>query len=258
MYGVDFTKRPITKLEKIALSLPVVHILIVVLFAYDSIARFVLLSLVLLVAEAVLWQKMTKKTKDFTKKLTLIIPTLMMLVAAVGIGASYSLAKEKQALLNDPSHVASCSINPIVSCTASITTKQGSALGVSNPQLGIASYGALLLLGLLLIFGLKLSNVWWRLVWAGGLFGLVFCAWLISQSLYVIGTLCLYCSTIWAVTIALFVYLTTYMLLKDCFSSSKSLKQWLINNHTLPLVIGYGIVILLVYFRWSEYWNSLF
>ncbi|MDO8265669.1 MAG: hypothetical protein Q7T41_01850, partial [Candidatus Saccharibacteria bacterium] len=72
MYGVDFTKRPITKLEKIALSLPIAHILIVVLFAYDSIGRFVLLSIALLISEAVLWQKITKKIKDFTKKLTLI------------------------------------------------------------------------------------------------------------------------------------------------------------------------------------------
>lgn len=257
MYGVEFTKKPITKFEKIALSLPIVHILVVVLFAYDSIGQFVILSLLLLLAEAVLWQKITKKSKDFTKKLSLIIPTLMMFVAAVGIGASYSLAKEKQALLNDPNHVASCSINPIVSCTASITTEQGSALGVSNPQLGIASYGALLILGLLLVFGLKLSKVWWKIVWAGGLFGLVFCAWLISQSLYVIGTLCLYCTTIWAVTIALFVYLSVFVLLKDYFKSSKLVKNWLVKNHALLLIIGYGIVTLLVYFRWSEYWNSL-
>ena len=257
MYGVNFVKKPITKLEKIALSLPIVHILIVVLFAYDSIGQFVLLSFALLIAEAVLWHKMTTKTKDFTKKLAIIIPTLMMFVASVGMGAAYSLGKEKQALASDPSHVASCSLNPIISCTASITTKQGSALGVSNPQLGIASYGALLLLGLLLIFGLKLSDIWWRLVWAGGLFGLVFCAWLISQSLYVIGTLCLYCTTIWAVTIALFVYLSTFVLLKDYFPSSKKVKQWLIKNHTLPMIIGYGIIIVLVYFRWSEYWNSL-
>ncbi|MFZ1684063.1 MAG: vitamin K epoxide reductase family protein [Candidatus Zixiibacteriota bacterium] len=258
MYGVDYTKRQITTFEKVALSLPILHLLIVVFFAYDSIVQFVLLSLALLAGEAYLWQKMTVKSKDFAKKLAIIIPTLMMFVASVGIGASYSLAKEKQALQRDPNFVASCTLNPIVSCNASVTGKQGSALGVSNPQLGIASYGALLLLGLLLVFGLKLSTVWWRIVWAGALFGLVYCAWLISQSLYVIGTLCLYCSTIWAVTIGLFFYLTAYELLNNYIPSSKSVKLWIVNNHTLPLLVTYGLVILLVYFRWSDYWNSLF
>jgi uncharacterized membrane protein len=257
MYGVDFVKKPISMLEKVALTLPVLHVLIVVAFAYDSIGQFVSLSVALLIAEAVLWMKMTKKSKEFIKKLTLIIPTLMMFVAAVGMGASYSLAKEKQALAADPNYVASCSINPIVSCNASVTTKQGSALGVSNPQLGIASYGALMVLGLLLVLGLKLSKRWWQLVWLGGVFGLAFCVWLITQSLYVIGTLCLYCTTIWAVTIAFCAYITTFMLLNGYLPTNSNIKHWLTKNHAVPVIFAYSTIILLVYFRWSDYWNSL-
>ncbi|MCA9323580.1 hypothetical protein KC992_00585 [Candidatus Saccharibacteria bacterium] len=258
LWGLELTKiRKLKAEEALGASLPIMYLVYVLFWGYDSIQQFVGLGLIVLVWEVVLWHRLTKGKKEFAKKLTTILPLLTIFVASVGMGAAYSLAKEKQALDADPTHIASCSINPIVSCAASVTTEQGSALGVSNPSLGIVAYGLLLLLGIGLLIGLKMSKQWWWLVFAGGIFGIGFCVYLFTQSLYVIGTLCLYCSTIWAVTSAFFVYATTHIFLQDYIPSSKKIKSWLEKNHMLPLLIIYVLIILLIYFRWSEYWNSI-
>lgn len=255
------TWKKIQKPNQIAVvsaTLPVLYILFTITNAYNSIGKFVIAGLIVLVGELFLWQKLTRKVADFTKKLSIILPLLMIFVASVGFGASFSLAKEKQALERDPGHVASCSISPIVSCTASVTASQGSALGVSNPSLGMVAYGILLIGGASLLLGLKFVDKWWIAVWSASLFGLSYNAWLIYQSLYVIGALCLYCSTIWAVTIALFTYISIFIVLdKKLINISDKFKKILVANHNVPMFILYGVVILLVYFRWSDYWNSL-
>ncbi len=257
--GISFKSvRKLNKLEVAAAALPLLHLLGTLFFTYDSIGQFVLTGVIIVAWEFYLWQRLTEKTKTLTKKLAVIIPLLMIVVGSIGMGAAYSLEREKQALAADPDHIASCSISPIVSCTGSITSSAGSALGVSNLILGMVMYGALLLLGLSLMFGLKLSKQWWRLVWLGGLFGLGFCIFLIVQSLYVLGTLCLYCTTIWTVTLAFFVYMTNYALLNDYLPTREGINAWIEKNHTVPLLVAYGTIILLVYFRWSDYWNSLF
>lgn len=248
---------PLSKKHIIAALTPVVFVLFVVLFAYDSIQQFALSGLITFGVMTYLNYGVLSKKESFSTKIISILPFIFLFVGAVGLGAAYSLAQEERALALDPNHVASCSINPIISCSSVMQSTQGSALGVSNTQLGLIAYGALMLLGFELLLGLQLTKNMWRLVWLGSMFALGYSLWLISQSLYVIGSLCLYCSTIWLVTIPLFFYVTNLLIFKGYIPMKDEIKNWLEKNHMMPTLVVYSVIIILIYFRWSDYWNSL-
>lgn len=254
---VKFEKQRLDVVHKSSLALPLLLAIFTLFFSYDSIQRFALAAATTLILELWLWSNIESGADRFSLRLARILPLIMVFVGAVGLGASYSLHREEQALLNDPNHVASCSFNPIIACGSVITSDQGKTFGVSNPILGMVGYGGLILLGIGITLGVKLDRRGWLIVWFGSLFGFLYCLWLITQSLYVIGSLCLYCATIWAVTIPLFYYVTEYLLFKGHIKVHKSITDWLEKNHLLPMLITFVVIILLIYFNWSYYWNTV-
>ena len=252
-----YKKHKLDYVHKISLAAPLLLVLFTLLFAYDSIQKFAFAIVITLLVELWAWSNIESGAAKFSIRLARILPLIMVFVGAVGLGASYSLHHEEQALLNDPNHVASCSFNPVIACGSVITSEQGKTFGISNPILGMLGYGALMLLGIGLASGLKLDRRAWLIVWFGTLFGFLYCLWLITQSLYVIGSLCLYCATIWSVTIPLFYYVTEYAMFNGYIKTNKKITDWLEKNHMLPMLITFVVIILMIYFNWSYYWNSL-
>ncbi len=248
---------PLSSRQKTAMLLPVLLVVFTVFFAYDTIQYFAAAAAILAITMTLLNLATVRSAIPIAKKMGQLFPFFLLFVGAVGLGASYSLAQEQQALERDPNHVSSCSINPIIACGSVITSDQGHALGVSNPKLGLVAYGGLMLLGYELLLGLVLSKNMWRAVWFGSLFAIVYSLWLVTQSLYTIGSLCLYCATIWAVTLPFFFYTTNYLIFNKIFSVPKNIRLWFEKNHMVPLLVVYSVLFLLIYFRWSDYWNSL-
>src|SRR3546814_955690 len=117
---------------------------------------------------------------------------------------------EKIALLEDPTYVPSCSINPILRCGSVMSTEQAEVFGFPNPIIGVAGFAIVTTVGVALLAGARLPRWFWWGLQAGTTFGVVFIPWLMFQSLYRIYPLCPYCMVVWAVTIPLFWYTTLH------------------------------------------------
>lgn len=134
----------------------------------------------------------------------------LVVTAAIGLIAAFTLTLEKIRLLEDPSYIPSCSLNPVLSCGSVMKTEQAELLGFPNPIIGIIAFSALLAIGVVLASGSRLPDWMWWAVQGGTVVGVVFVHWLVWQSLYSINALCPYCMVVWVVTIIAFVATTAH------------------------------------------------
>ena len=179
---------------------------------------------------------------------------LYMIGGAIGLLAAVVLLIEKVALLEDPTYVPSCSINPVLSCGSIMRTSQAEAFGFPNPLIGVAAFPVVVTSGVALLAGASFPRWYWRGLLAGTIAGLAFVHWLIFQSLYRIGALCPYCMVVWAITIPLLV-VTSSIALRPLGSHSwaRLLYQW----RWSLVVLWYTAVILMIAQRFWNYWSTL-
>lgn len=142
-------------------------------------------------------------------------PTVMavwLIIAGVlGWWAAFALTMDKFALLMDPDAILECNISPLVQCGANLDSWQGSVFGFPNPILGLAGWVAPIVVGVAILAGARFARWFWWLFEAGMLFAMGFVIWLISQSIFVLGTLCPWCMLTWAVTIPTFYVVTIHL-----------------------------------------------
>ncbi|MCT1776841.1 vitamin K epoxide reductase family protein [Brachybacterium sp. p3-SID957] len=186
---------------------------------------------------------------------------LFTVTGAIGLVMAVVLLVEKIALIEDPSYVPSCSLNPVLSCGSVMDTPQASAFGIPNPILGIAGFAAVLSLGFAFLAGARVARWMSALIQAGVTFAVLFVQWLIGQSLYEIGALCPYCMVVWAVTIPLFWFTTIHHLraLADSSTSASRRALRLVIEFRVPVLVAWYLVILaLIAVRFWDYWSTLF
>ncbi len=188
------------------------------------------------------------------------LPYIMILVAIVGLVASFVLTADKIHVLKDPSFVPECNINPIISCGSVMTSKQAEIAGVPNTVLGLIGFSSLGTIGLMLLAGASFKRWFWRLVWAGTIFGLFFVLYLMYQSFFVIKSLCPYCMSVWATTILLFWYTTLYMLTEKYLDVPKKYQK-IVNfaqKHHADVYVGIILLIIgFILYRFWYYWQTL-
>ena len=127
---------------------------------------------------------------------------LVLVVAGVlGLVAALVLTVDRFRLLSDPGATLACDLSPFVACGPVMTSRAGALLGFPNPLLGLMGFPVLLLTGALLLGRTALPRWYWRGLQVGVLLAAALITWLQTQSLYVIGALCLWCLLVWAVTI---------------------------------------------------------
>ncbi len=118
--------------------------------------------------------------------------------------AALILLIERFNVLENPGYVPSCSWNPIFSCTGPMASWQSHAIfEIPNYAIGIAGFTSLLAV-LALSFGVELKKWVWIGYIVGALFATTYCFWLMTQTLYVINALCIYCIVTWACSLTLF------------------------------------------------------
>lgn len=124
---------------------------------------------------------------------------LALLVSGfLGAAAAAVLLVEKFALLANPFHVPSCTINAAVNCGAVMTSPQAEVLGFPNPVIGLATLPVVAAVGAAVLAGARMRTWLWAALAGGSLLGWVFVHWLIVQSVFIIGALCPYCMVVWA------------------------------------------------------------
>ena len=138
---------------------------------------------------------------------------IFFLVAGViGWYAAFALTIEKFVTLTNPTEALGCDFSVLVQCRANLESWQGSLFGFPNPVIGLAAWIAPIVVGVALLSGARFARWFWVLFNLGVVAALAFVLWLISQSVFVLGTLCPWCMVTWSVTIPLFWALTLYNL----------------------------------------------
>jgi uncharacterized membrane protein len=197
----------------------------------------------------------TGKRKFSSEKL---LAHWMVVLAVIGLSAAVILSIEKIELLENPDHITSCSVSPIVACSPVVSSPEASAFGFANSFIGIFGFSAVLAAGYTLIAGAtKLKKAWWRTLYGGIVFGTAFSIWLIYQGLFDIGKLCLYCMLVWLVTFALLWLVTKLGIEQKHLNFGSRLNRILIQQKEL-IAISYGAIFLLIFARWTDYWVGLF
>jgi uncharacterized membrane protein len=155
-------------------------------------------------------KKSTKTGWRSWLNLSKAFPLILIVFGFTGLLASSAISIEKVSLLKDPTAELVCNINPIYSCGNVINSKQSSVFGFSNELMGIAMFSAIITVGVLVISGSKLNPRIWKLFMLGMVGSMAFVLWFFYQSVYVIGSLCIFCSIVWfstwTITTALFAW----------------------------------------------------
>jgi uncharacterized membrane protein len=143
------------------------------------------------------------------------IAILFIVTGLVGLYGSFTLIIERFALIAHPLVPLNCDINPFVSCGPVINSWQGSLFGFPNPMIGLACFVAPVAVGVGVLAGARFARWFWIAYNVGLLGAIVFIHWLMTQTVFVIGTLCPYCMLVWLVTIPLFWYATVNNLARN-------------------------------------------
>lgn len=176
----------------------------------------------------------------------------LIVFGVIGWWAAYSLTMERFHLLADPDAIASCDFSPLVQCTRNLESWQGSVFGFPNPILGLAGWVAPVVVGFAILAGARFARWFWLLFAAGMTFAFGFVVWLISQSIFVLGTLCPWCMVTWSVTIPAFYAVTLHLLRAGILpvgdrvrKAADRLMGWV----PLMAVVSYAIVAILAQWR---------
>jgi uncharacterized membrane protein len=141
---------------------------------------------------------------------------LLIIGGIVGLIAAFALTTDKfialQNTIDGVSAKASCDFSVLVQCSVNLNSPEGSAFGFPNPLLGLMMFPAPILMGVATLAGVRFPRWWWALFNVGMAFAIGFVAWLMSVSVWVLGTLCPWCMAVWAVVIPMSVATTLYNL----------------------------------------------
>lgn len=133
-----------------------------------------------------------------------VLGVLSLVGGILGWWASLHLLIDYIASLKDSSFVPSCNLSAVVSCAQNFSSEYGSIFGFSNTAIGLTLFTIPIVLGILILSGIRFP----RRIYLGYSFGLlggiVLISYLQRASFFDLKTLCLYCLLIWSVTIPLF------------------------------------------------------
>jgi len=140
---------------------------------------------------------------------------VLLLTGAAGLWAAFELTLDKFHLLADPNAALSCSWSVLVTCGPNLNSWQGAVFfGVPNPIWGLMGWVAPVAVGAGLLAGARFQRWFWLLLNLGIAGAFVFCIWLMTQSIFVIHTLCPWCMLTWTAAFLAF-WVVTFANLKE-------------------------------------------
>ena len=188
------------------------------------------------------------------------MPWILVIGGALGLVAAFILTLEKLAIIKDPTHQLSCSLNPVLSCGSIITSDQASLFGFPNPFLGLIGFSVVITIGMGLFAGAKYKAWFWKGLLSVSALAVIFVHWLIYQSLYTLGALCVYCMVVWSITMPIFWYTLLYCSERKYIKIPNTLSstlQFARKHHLDILIAWYVLIIALILQNFWYYWSTL-
>jgi len=201
-------------------------------------------------------------------------PYILIIGSIIGLLASFVLTVDTIEFIKNPNVILPCNINPFISCTSVASTWQSEVFGFPNSLLGIAAFSMLFAVGVMLFSGGRSKKPLWLLVNLGTLAAMAFVMWFFYESVYRIGSLCIYCMITWAVTWPLFLYTTIWNFKENHFSiEATSRKSFFLlkpkhqnkidaffhfvsRNHAQTLIVWYLFIIILILLHFRVFFFS--
>ncbi|WP_231447244.1 vitamin K epoxide reductase family protein [Brevibacterium zhoupengii] len=185
----------------------------------------------------------------------------LIVASVVGFLASFALAVEKYEKLEDPNAVLSCDLNPFFSCGSVMEAAESQLFGFPNQLLGIGAFIFPLLLGVLLIAGVKIPR--WVMVGLniGLALGTVLVMFLFYISIYVIGVGCPWCMVVWTMTIPMFVAVTAHNALAGNFGAGiaqNPIARVLAKENVAIFVLWMLVIAACIVVQFWNYFSTLF
>lgn len=132
------------------------------------------------------------------------VPYLAVVIgSAVGGAAAFLQTLERIAWGERPEGPLICNINDALSCSNVFGVWQSSVFGFSNALLCLTFFAVMLGFGIAVLKSEKTSRVSRLVAQFFSLFFLCFGAWYITQMIFVVGSVCIYCAACYAGVIAI-------------------------------------------------------
>lgn len=174
------------------------------------------------------------------------IPTLVLLIvlAVVAMAASAELVLSEIQTLKQPTAHLGCDLNPLIGCSASLTTWQAHLLfGIPNALVGVGLFAGLA--GVFLAwFGGRVPRWLVVLIEAGLTAALALIVFFLHQSIFEFTKLCPFCFIVWMCTIVLWVQLgAALMRLGWLFPDTGFARVWVSQRWLITAIILLLIVL---------------
>lgn len=189
-----------------------------------------------------------------------VLPYILIIAGIIGCIASFVLTYDKIHVIQDPTYVPGCNLNPILSCGSVMKTEQASLLGVPNTIFGLIAFSMLFTFGVLLAAGATVKKWVWLGAQVAALCGVIFMHYLFFQGVFRINAICPWCFVVWMITIPTFWYITQYNLEKKNISLGIKLqpvKLFIRKHHGDILIVWYLIIFAILLQHFWYYWSTL-
>jgi uncharacterized membrane protein len=180
----------------------------------------------------------------FNRKIQDTFPYILIVGGIIALFAAFTLTIEKIEVLKDPSHQLSCSLDPVLACGPVMMSEQATAFwNIPNPAIGLVAFGMFVITGLAMLAGAKMKRWFWRMYGFGVAAGIAFTFWLMYQTVYSIGALCIYCMIVWAVMFTVNWYLFQYLLAEKHINLNKKFTKFVRKHHFDLLLIWFLLIV---------------
>jgi uncharacterized membrane protein len=184
--------------------------------------------------------------KIFNKKIQETYPYILIFGGIVGLFAAFALTIEEAALLKNPEHHLSCSLDPILSCGPVMQSAQATAFWeIPNPSIGLVAFGMFIMTGLALLAGAKMKSWFWKMYALGVGAGVMFTLWLMFQTVYRINALCIYCMMVWVVMFTIEWYLFQYLLAQKQIKLNTKFSRF-VRKHHFDILLAWFVIVVAV------------
>jgi uncharacterized membrane protein len=208
-------------------------------------------------------QPLTKPEAKVKKQLPLqrLLPVVLVIGGIVGLIASFVLSYDKLKILENPSFVPNCNLNPVLNCGSVMVSGPANTFGFPNPWIGLVTFASLISVGAAMLAGATFKRWFWLALYAGVLFGLGFALYLLFQSIYSINALCPYCLATDVAVFTIFWYTTLFLIennyirLRGKLATAGAFAR---RHHLDILMLLFVIVIVLILNHFWYYYGETF
>jgi uncharacterized membrane protein len=184
--------------------------------------------------------------------LTLVVLSLILWVSA------FLLSRDSYLLAAD-NITPSCDVNPFFSCGSVFNTWQAKILfSAPNQLFGVAGYMIVGTVGMVMMQGVQLKQWFWRSFLIGLFAAWGFLMWLFTQSVFMIGFLCLYCMIVWFIHTIMFFPFTIWAFKEGLITDNVKVKkaaEMILPYSWLPIVVTFSVIIISIIVQFPLLFN---